>query len=85
MGRLILIVNFLALTFIISFIKLDCRKSSTRLPYYFGGQCKEKLIFARISTFNTWLWTTSILGACEAGIIYGFLGCFSYARSEERR
>ena len=79
MGRLILIVNFLALTFIISFIKLDCRKSSTRLPCYFGGQCKEKLIFARISTFNTWLWTTSILGACEAGIIYGFLGCFSYA------
>ena len=31
------------------------------------------------SVFNSWLWTTSLIGAAEAGITYGISGGLSYA------
>lgn len=40
---------------------------------------KIKTALLAPSVFNSWLWTTSLIGAAEAGITYGISGGLSYA------
>lgn len=41
------------------------------------GRLSSKVLIPGI--FNSWLWTTSIIGAAEACLVYGFYGGFSFA------
>lgn len=78
MGYLILLSQVVFLTFLALILKKRHLPAQTIQSYiYAGGGRRPRLI--ALGTFNTWIWTTSILGATEAGITYGLPGCVAYA------
>lgn len=76
MGFIILLSDALFLFLLAFWVRKRFSPALIQSYLYAGGNVRLPII--AISIFNTWLWTTSILGATEAGITYGLLGCFIY-------
>ena len=78
MGAGILAVQAAVLILLVIFLR---RRGFHTVPFqdflFAGGKVPHTVL--TLTSFANWMWTTSILGATEAGITYGLLGCVSYA------
>lgn len=78
MGIIVILLQAAVLFLLAVYVRKRFPGSRTVKEYlYAGGNISERTLV--ISMFSMWMWTTSILGATEAGINYGLLGCAAYA------
>lgn len=65
------------MVFVYRFSKIEQSSHDINSYIFFGGSAPSFLIAPSI--FTSWVWPTTIVGAAEAGIIYGVSGGLAYA------
>lgn len=78
MGIIVLLIQVILWIGIALIVKKILKEKNTIHSYLYANRTVPEPILI-ISIFNTWIWSTSILGATEAGITYGLLGGVAYA------